>query len=47
MRLLYLELLRLDVGLDVGEELAVWVETFLIALPRSDEAVGEPEGPFE
>lgn len=47
MRLLYLELLKLDVGLDVGEELAVWVETFLFALPLSGEAVGELEEAFE
>lgn len=47
MRLLYLELLKLDVGLDVGEELAVWVETFLIALLLSDEAVGELQEPLE
>lgn len=42
-----LELLKLDVGLDVGEELAVWAETFLLALPLSGEAVGELEEAFE
>lgn len=42
-RLLYLELLKLEVGLDVGEELAVCAETFLVARPLS----GEPEEVFE
>lgn len=34
-------------GLEVGEELAVWVETFLFARPLSGEAVGDPEAAFE
>lgn len=41
MRLLYLELLKLELGLDAGEELAVRVETFLFALPLFGEALGE------